>query len=146
MLPTWKKKKKGKSLKRSLVDKLDRIFSKYIRLRDAMPSGMCRCISCGKIKPVGDIDAGHYFSRTHMGTRFDPFNVHGECRYCNRMSADHLINYRENLIRKIGLANYNYLEIKARTPKKWDDFELQQLIDYYKKEVERLSATKGIKI
>ena len=86
----------------TLRDKLDTVFSKYIRLRDAMPSGTFRCISCGKIKPLDQADAGHYFSRIHMNTRFDEDNVHAECRYCNRFSADHLVGYRENLIKKIG--------------------------------------------
>ena len=68
----------------TLRDRLDTVFSKYIRLRDAMPSGTFRCISCGKIKTLDQADAGHYFSRVHMNTRFDEDNVHDECRYCNR--------------------------------------------------------------
>lgn len=149
MLKTWKKKKKsngGGSKKPDLIRKLDRVFSLYIRLRDTMPSGMCKCISCGRIKPFKDIDAGHFYSRTHMATRFDPFNVNGECSYCNRFDEDHLLMYRENLIRKIGLSNFNYLTMKKSMTKKWDDFELQKLIDYYTAEVRRLSADKGIRV
>ena len=51
-----KKKKSDKPKKRqasqaTLVKKLDKVFSQYIRLRDAFPNGTFRCISCGKIKP-----------------------------------------------------------------------------------------------
>ena len=37
--------------KPDLKAKLDKEFSLFIRLRDAMPNGYFRCISCGQIKP-----------------------------------------------------------------------------------------------
>ena len=75
--------------KPDLVKKLDKVFSLYIRLRDAMPSGYVRCISCGQIKPFADVDCGHFHSRTHMATRFDEENCNAECRYC--LTPDALI-------------------------------------------------------
>ena len=89
-----KKKKEAKPLplfdkagvkvrkKTDLVAKLDKVFSRYIRLRDCMPNGYFRCISCGKIKPYEQADCGHFHSRRHMSTRFDEDNAHAECRYC----------------------------------------------------------------
>ena len=140
-----KKKTKSPSLS-TLVDRLDKVFSKYIRLRDAMPSGTFRCISCGKIKPIEQADCGHFHSRTHMSTRFDEDNCHAECRYCNRFSADHIIGYRENLIRKIGEQRYILLEVKAHETRKWSHFELEMLIKYYKALVEKLQKEKGIRL
>ena len=137
--------KKSPSLS-ALVERLDKVFSKYIRLRDAMPSGLFRCISCGKIKPIEQADCGHFHSRTHMSTRFDEDNCHAECRYCNRFSADHLIGYRENLIRKIGEQRYLLLEVKAHETRKWSHFELEQLTKYYKALVGKLQKEKGIKL
>ena len=137
--------KKSPSLS-ALVERLDKVFSKYIRLRDAMPSGMFRCISCGKIKPIEQADCGHFHSRTHMSTRFDEDNCHAECRYCNRFSADHLIGYRENLIRKIGEQRFLLLDVKAHETRKWSHFELEQLAKYYKALVEKLQKEKGIKL
>ena len=140
-----KSEKKSPSLS-ALVERLDKVFSKYIRLRDAMPGGLFRCISCGKIKPIEQADCGHFHSRTHMSTRFDEDNCHAECRYCNRFSADHLIGYRENLIRKIGEQRYLLLEVKAHETRKWSHFELEQLVKYYKALVEKLQKEKGIKL
>lgn len=140
-----KKVKKAPSLS-TLTDKLDTVFSKYIRLRDAMPNGMFRCISCGKIKPLEQADCGHFHSRRHMSTRFDEDNCHAECRACNRFSADHLIGYRENLIKKIGSQRYILLEVKARDCKKWSHFELEQLIKYYRARIEMLQREKGIRL
>ena len=146
-----KKKKSNKPKKRqtnqaTLVKKLDKVFSQYIRLRDAYPNGTFRCISCGKIKPFEQADAGHFHSRRHMATRFDEDNVSAECRACNRFSADHLIGYRENLIKKIGTQRFQLLEVKAHSIKKWSCFELEQLIKYYTVLVKKLSEEKGIKV
>ena len=141
-----KPKKKSSPSLSTLVDRLDTVFSRYIRLRDAMPTGMFRCISCGKIKPIEQADCGHFHSRTHMSTRFDEDNCHAECRYCNRFSADHIIGYRENLIKKIGEQRFTLLDIKAHETKKWSHFELEQLAKYYRALVQKLQKEKGIKL
>ena len=133
--------KRGKP---DLVRKLDDVFSKYIRLRDAMPNGYCKCISCGQIKPFSDFDAGHFYSRKHMGTRFDEDNVWAECKACNRFSADHLVDFQTNLIRKIGMGRFELLGVKAHGVKKWSDFELEALIKHYSAEVKRLKEEKGL--
>ena len=95
--------------KPDLVAKLDKVFSRYIRLRDCMPNGYFRCISCGKIKPYEQADCGHFHSRRHMATRFDEDNAHAECKSCNRFSADHLIHYEKNLKAKIGQLRFDKL-------------------------------------
>jgi hypothetical protein len=79
-----------------------------------------------------------------MATRFDEDNCHAECRGCNRFSADHLIGYRENLIQKIGEQRFELLSWKAHQTKKWSDFELQELIKYYKALVDKLKKEKGL--
>lgn len=131
--------------KTDLVAKLDRIFSAYIRLRDTMPSGYFRCISCGQIKPYSQADCGHFFSRRHMSTRFSEDNCHAECKACNRFSADHLVGYQRNLIAKIGQQRFDLLTIESSETKWYADFELETLIKHYQKEVARLRLQKGIK-
>lgn len=129
------------------ADQLDRVFSLYIRCRDAMPGGMTRCISCGQIKPFDKFDAGHYYSRSHIGTRWDEDNVNAECNFCNRMSGgEHMIGYRENLIKKIGMQRFQLLEVKAHSYSdlKKDPFKLKLLIDDYKKKTALLIKQKGI--
>ena len=141
-----KRKVKGEETLEDLVKKLDKVFSLYIRLRDVMPSGLFRCISCGQIKPYSQEDCGHYISRTNMITRFDEDNCNGECRACNRLSSDHLIGYRKNLITKIGLDRVSALEWKRNQIKHWTKDELREKISYYTLEVKRLSADKGISV
>ena len=130
--------------KPDLVAKLDKVFSRYIRLRDCMPNGYFRCISCGQIKPYEQADCGHFHSRRHMATRFDEDNAHAECRACNRFSADHLIQYEKNLKAKIGQLRFDKLAWRASQAKKWTDFELIELTKYYKALGDKLSKEKGL--
>lgn len=130
--------------KPDLKAKLDKEFSLFIRLRDCMPSGYFKCISCGKIKPFEQADCGHYHSRRHIATRFDEDNAHAECRACNRFSADHLIGYEKNLIAKIGQQKFDLLKVKAAGASKMSDFEYEQLIKYYKELNKKLRKEKGI--
>lgn len=124
--------------------KLDEVFSKYIRLRDCMPNGYFRCISCGQMKPFEQADAGHYFSRTHLSTRFDETNVNAECKYCNRFKADHLVGYRRNLIAKVGQQRFDLLEWKHSQPCKYTEFEYKELIKRYQAKIKELSNDKGL--
>ena len=139
-------RKKSTRSKPNLTKKLDKVFSAYIRLRDAMPSGYFKCISCGHIKPFEQADCGHFFSRKNMSVRFDEDDCHAECRGCNRFSSDHLIAYQTNLIRKIGMQRFELLSAKAHQAKHWSDFELEAMIKHYTEEVKRLSSLKGIRV
>ena len=126
----------------TLVRKLDKIFSEYIRLRDSKPYGYkyFRCISCGQLKPYDQMDCGHFIGRMHMATRFDEQNCHGECRMCNRFSADHMIYYQRNLESKIGKDRLEMLIARGRNTKKWTHWELEILIKHYTEEVNRMKS------
>ena len=144
--PLFKKATVKVKRKPNLVTKLDKVFSLYIRLRDSMPNGYFKCISCGQIKRFDQADCGHFYSRTHMATRFDEDNCSAECSFCNRFKADHLIGYQTNLIKKIGQGRFELLQVKSKSTKKWCDFELETMIKHYTNEVKRLSSEKGIKV
>lgn len=140
--------KTGVTIKKKpdLKAKLDKEFSMYIRLRDSQVFDFraFRCISCGQIKPFNKADCGHYFSRSHLATRFDELNCWAECSYCNRFKADHLEGYRTNLIRKIGKERFDMLKVKATSTSKISDFEYEQLIKYYKAKANKLKKEKGL--
>ena len=150
-----KKKKKDKPLplfdtagvkvkkKTDYKAKLDKEFSLFIRRRDSTSNGYFRCISCGQIKKFEQADCGHFFSRTHMSTRWDEDNCHAECARCNRFVADHLVGYQRNLVTKIGQMRYDKLVWKASQTKHWTDFELQELIKHYKALNAKLKKEKG---
>lgn len=140
------KRTKIKTKKQSLVNKLDKVFSLYIRLRDSTPNGNFCCISCGRWKTWCDADCGHYFSRARMNTRWDEKNCSAECSYCNRFDSSHLDGYRSNLIRKIGEEEFERLHIRANMTRKWSEFELEQLVKYYKAKAKELAKGKNFQI
>lgn len=128
------------------VADMDRVFQYYIRLRDAMPGGYTRCISCGKIKPFDQMQAGHFFSRSHFSTRWDEDNVNSECTWDNCWNGEHLLTYKENLIRKIGMQRFNMLEIRCKQTRNWSNFEIVAMVRHYGKLIMQISSSKGIHV
>ena len=157
--PKKAKKKRTVNEKKTWINKLDTVFSLYIRLRDSKHYGYrnFRCISCGEPKSVDQMDCGHFVSRNCMALRWDERNAHGECQKCNRFLSDHLIGYRRNLIiklgedaisgsaiayalepqkkleliKKMGEQRVQELEAMKYTTKKWGVEELKQMYMYY---------------
>ena len=135
----WKKtKSKMKTDLMTLQDyiKLAQItFNKYIRLRDKHEL----CISC-KQKPKKS-NAGHYYNaNNHWNVRFDERNVHLQCEHCNTFLSGNLINYRENLLKKIGEGKFQLLEAKAKKTRKFTKEELKEIIATYKKKIKEYEA------
>ena len=130
--------------KSNYVKRLDTAFSLFIRYRDTMPGGAFRCISCGQIKPFNQADCGHYINRQHMSTRFDEMNCNAQCRKCNRYMEGNIQGYRRGLIAKYGEQKVLMLEAKQYNTRKYESFELNALVKYYRKESTKLKKEKGI--
>jgi hypothetical protein len=132
----WKKtKSKMKTDLMTLQDyiKLAQItFNKYIRLRD---KGNV-CISCQK--PPKKLNSGHFYNaNNHWNVRFDERNVHLQCEHCNTFLSGNLIEYRSNLINKIGLEQLTLLEAEAKKTRKFTIDELKEIINTYKKKIKQ---------
>ena len=83
-------------------------FNKFIRVRDSE----LHCISCGR-PHVGQYHAGHYRSvGAAPELRFNEDNVHKQCSPCNNFKSGNAIEYRINLVKKIGMAKVMQLETK----------------------------------
>ena len=128
----WQKKKA--KLKLDLMTLSDyiklaqQVFNKYIRLRDAGNV----CISCQK-KPLKE-NAGHFYNaNNHWSVRFDERNVHLQCEHCNTFLSGNLIYYRENLLKKIGIEEFENLSAEAMKTRKFTIEELKEIIATYKK-------------
>lgn len=126
--------------------RLDRVFSRYIRLRDALPGEVFKCISCGQIKPLEQADCGHYYSRRHMNTRYDEENCHAQCRHCNRMLYGNMNAYHDGLVEKLGQFKFDLLNLKHTQTKQWTDWELKELIKHYEVKIRELEEMKGIRL
>jgi 5-methylcytosine-specific restriction endonuclease McrA len=120
-----------KTKRKSLIDKLDKEFSIFIRNRYAK-NGMAECVTCGAVKEVKQLQCGHFMSRKHYSTRWAEDNCQVQCYTCNVM------RYGEQY--KFGLylnATYNKdkaeeLLIQSKQTLKLSDFELEDMIEKYK--------------
>ena len=124
-------KKYDKYAQKELKEKAVRIFNSWVRNRDA---GL-GCISCGSFN---QIQAGHFYSAgKHDSMRFEEDNVNSQCKHCNYFMSANLLNYRKNLIKKIGAERVERLDMLAELSKrkryhKWDRFTLIHIIEKYK--------------
>lgn len=82
------------------------VVNQYIRLRDAdLP-----CVSCGRFHD-GQWHAGHFRSAGgHPELRFEPLNIWRQCAPCNTHKSGDLVNYRAELVRRIGAEKVEWLE------------------------------------
>lgn len=137
--------KKRKTSERKLIEKLDKVFSLFIRIRDTK-NGVFSCISCGKNKPYSQADAGHFINRQHLSVRFDEVNVNAQCRKCNRFQEGNNQGYRLGLISKYGNQAVNLLDVKKSMTLKFSSFELELLIKHYEgkvKDFEKMKLLEG---
>ena len=70
-----------------LKKKLDAIFSKYIRLKQADHRGYVTCVTCGKDDHYKNMQCGHFVSRGKLATRYDETNCNVQCVGCNMFKA-----------------------------------------------------------
>lgn len=115
------------------------VFNQFIRLRDKDEP----CISCGR-HHQGQYHAGHYRSiGAAPELRFCELNVHKQCAPCNNHKSGNAIEYRINLIKKIGADKVEFLEQQDHLPAKMSIDEIKAVIKHYKAKVKALEA-KGL--
>jgi hypothetical protein len=108
-------------------------FNQYIRERDREKP----CVSCGALQGVvvrgGAFDAGHYRSRgsaPHLA--FDAHNCHSQCVKCNRFLGGNIVEYRKELIARIGIEKLEMLEQDNR-PRHYTVEDFRRIIKICKK-------------
>ena len=89
--------------------------SRYVRVRDCIaycqqygidPGMMiCKCYTCGQVKDIRDMHAGHYRSRGHgghSGIYFAEEALKAQCVRCNTYDDGRPEEFRTNLIKELG--------------------------------------------
>ena len=119
-----------KPSRKTIVNNLDKVFSEYIRRRYAK-NGIAECVTCGKKDHWKNLQAGHFMSRKHYATRWDEENVEVQCMACN------VYRYGEQYLfaKHLGQEKADELLAKSRTMVKLKDWELQDMIEIYKKKL-----------
>lgn len=130
-----------------------KVFNQYIRLRDVDCNGVGVCISSGVTLHYGyaNTQAGHYISAGSCPElRFNEFNVNLQGKSDNYFKSGNLLEYRKNLIKKIGKEEVEKLELQAemfkKTPYHKDRFLFIETIEIYKQKVKEISKNKMFKV
>jgi len=135
-----KRKKETNKMRRAMNEKdkayqlkrAQEVFNSFIRERDSQING---CISCGST--TGRWTAGHY--KTDKALRFNEDNCHGQCWWnCNSNKSGNIAEYRPNLVKKIGKARTEYLELYHPSPQ----WTLEQVIEIKLKYRAKVKAMK----
>jgi len=110
-------------------------FNTWIRHRDAgLP-----CVSCGR-HHNGQWHAGHY--RTVGGNpelRFEPLNVWRQCAPCNNHQSGNVVNYRIELVKRIGADKVEWLE-GPHDPKRYTIEEIKAIKAEYRAKTRELKG------
>lgn len=110
-------------------------FNAFIRARDEREP----CISCGR-HHLGQYHAGHYLTvGARPELRFNEQNVHKQCSACNNYLHGNLINYRIELIKRIGIDEVEGLE-SCHDPMKYTIEDLQRIKKHYKQKLKELKC------
>lgn len=131
------RKEKLKSRADHLKD-TQKAVNEFIRLRDKdLP-----CVSCGRFHE-GQWHAGHFRSvNGHPELRFEPLNIWRQCAPCNTHKSGDLLNYRLELLRRIGAERVEWLE-GPHEPKKYTIEDLKAIAAEYRaktRELKRAAA------
>jgi hypothetical protein len=126
-----------KSTRKRLIDKLDKIFSQYIRLRESKNHNS-ECFTCGKVDHWKKLQNGHFMSRKHLSTRWDETNCQVQCAGCNVFRYGEQYKFSIGLNAKYGDGTADAMLQKSRQTLKIDNAELEAKIKYYQDLVERL--------
>lgn len=131
-----RKRKEALKTKGDWAREAQREFNRWVRLRDKdLP-----CISCGR-HHQGQYHAGHYRTvGANPELRFEPLNCHKQCAPCNNHKSGNIVEYRINLVQRIGRDAIEWLE-GPHDPKRYTVEQLQEIKRKYAKMARELDAS-----
>src|SRR3954469_20819961 len=124
----------------SLEDKLDKVFSTYIRRRHSDEGGTVSCVTCRKLMHWKESDCGHWVKRQHRAVRWDERNVGPQCARCNHFMGGVQDEFSKHIIVKYGLHVHDELLRLKHTIFKVSRAFLEQQIELYKAKVQELDV------
>ena len=121
-----------------LIDRLDGLVSKYVRLNACDKDRNCECYTCGDKRLWMTMDAGHYIARSCMYLRFDMTrNIRPQCHICNRSKYGMSPQFAAHLELEMPGSTEILLE-ESRIIHKWSREELRAMIIEYTAKVKQL--------
>jgi len=131
-------KKSKRPSRKKLVDKLDSVFSQFVRLSNADSEGNVRCYTCDANMHWKEAQNGHFYTRGRYATRWDINNCRVQDYRCNIILKGNYIVYTRRMIAEIGEHGVDELERLSKTTVKIPTHQLQDMIEDYSHRVEML--------
>ena len=125
--------------RKKLVDKLDKVFSIYIRRRFAKDD-IAECFTCGKQDHWKKLQNGHFQSRKHYSTRWNEKNCQVQCSGCNVFRYGEQYKFSKNLDNTYYSGLAEELHIEANKTVKLDNTDLEMLIEKYEMLIKELDT------
>jgi len=119
------------------LKRAEKAVNEYCRERD-LKAGY-GCITCGT-NDAEQWHAGHWISvGASSGTRYDPANIHLQCRQCNVFGGGRAQEYEARLPARIGQDEVDRLKY-AKKERSWTREECQTIESEYKAKLKSLKA------
>ena len=136
------KKKIWKSERQKLEEKLDRIFSVFIRLRDCDKNWIVHCPLCVRKWHRTKSQNMHFRKRTFKKYKFSEINCHAWCEHCNVFLDWNEWVYAIRMIEKYWIETTKKLKLDKETHK-IHTYEFEEMIEHYLEEIKRLAEEKN---
>ena len=122
---------------KSIKEKADLAFSRYVRYSAATEGGYSRCYTCAAIDKVTNMDCGHYIDREVIPLRYSEDNTRIQCRKCNRHNNGEIERYGMFLMLDIGRPRVLEMrEIRDKyiaDPSQFESIDYEQIYKKYSK-------------
>jgi hypothetical protein len=126
------------SARQQAIKKLDKAFSRFIRLRACDEYGVGECFTCETQKHWKEVDAGHFQSRSKYSTRWDEMNVQFQCKGCNMTNGGQQYEFGLRLDHHFGEGTAEDILIKSNQTRKFTTKELQEMTKDYQQRVNEM--------
>lgn len=121
-----------------LKKKVWKLYSEWIRRKDAV-NGWNKCVTCGVMKSYKELQAGHFIPGRHPSILFDERNCHPQCYSCNcGWLKGNPVKYFRYMQVTYGDKVIEELERLDKINKQFLNYELEALIDIYKRKLNEL--------
>lgn len=115
-----------------LEKEYDRLFSLWVRQKEADSFGLNSCCTCKKILQWRALHCKHFISRAYKATRFDEQNTAPQCAGCNTYRQGKQYEFSLYLDEKYGKGTSKKMLIKSKQPCKRTRADYQYLIQELK--------------
>lgn len=110
-----------------LIQDLDSIVSKYVRIKESNQEGIVQCYTCFRSGEWKTFDCGHFIPRANMALRWDLRNLRPQCKKCNQYDYGNIEEFELALEgEQPGIVKL--LTEESRNPYKWSRDELKELL------------------